>query len=66
MTLAAEEVRSYLEKLRVGQELRSLLTEHSLEVQASIRLKPLVEKGSLAADDIDMSARLESKDGDEE
>ena len=59
MTLAAEEVRSYLEKLRVGEELRALLTEHSLEVKASIRLKPLAEKGSLGPEDVDVAASLQ-------
>jgi uncharacterized UPF0146 family protein len=59
ITIAAQEVRGYLEKLRVGEELRSLLTEHSLEVSASIRLKPLVETGSLEADDVDVAATLE-------
>lgn len=58
LTLTAKEVRGYLEKLRVGEELRSLLTEHSLEIQASIKLKPLVEKGSLGPDDLDLEAEL--------
>ena len=39
--LVAKEVRMYLEKLRVGEELRALMTDHSLEVKASFRLKPL-------------------------
>ena len=39
--LVAKEVRMYLEKLRVGEELRALMTDHSLEIQASVRLKPL-------------------------
>jgi len=41
VTLVASEVRGYLNKLKVGEELRSLLTNHSLEVSASIRLKPV-------------------------
>lgn len=63
LTITAKEVRGYLEKLRVGEELRSLLTEHSLEVKASIRLKPLIEKGRLEADDIDVDAKLQPGDG---
>ncbi len=39
MRLVAREVRSYLQELGV----RELLTGHSLEVQLSLRLKPLVE-----------------------
>ena len=39
--LVAKEVRMYLEKLRVGEELRALMTDHSLEIQASVRLKPM-------------------------
>ncbi len=66
ITIAAEEVRGYLEKLRVGQELRSLLTEHSLEISASVRLKPLVETGSLEPADVDVDARLEPTDDDGE
>ncbi len=62
LTITAKEVRGYLEKLRVGDELRSLLTEHSLELKASIRLKPLVERGKLDADDVDVKASLEPKE----
>lgn len=39
--LVAGEVRGYLSKMKVGEELRNLLTHHSLEVTASIRLKPV-------------------------
>ena len=51
MTLVAQEVRSWLEKLEVDKELRRLMTEHSLEVKASFRLRSIVhvdagEKGS--------------------
>ncbi|MBJ94378.1 MAG: hypothetical protein CMP23_07835 [Rickettsiales bacterium] len=41
--LVAREVRMYLEKLKIGDDLRALMTEHSLEIQASFRLKPLAE-----------------------
>jgi len=46
--LVAKEVRMYLEKLRVGEELRALMTDHSLEIQASVRLKPLGGEGGEA------------------
>jgi hypothetical protein len=41
VTLVAGEVRGYLNKLKVGEEIRSLITDHSLEVSASIRFKPV-------------------------
>ena len=62
ITLAAEELRGYLEKLRVGDELRSLLTEHSLEVSASIRLKPLADRRELKPEDVKVDAKLAKKD----
>jgi hypothetical protein len=40
MTLLAKEVRSYVEKLRLGDELRDLLTDYTLEIRASIDLQP--------------------------
>jgi hypothetical protein len=39
--LVGGEVRSYLSKMRLGDELKNLFTHHSLEVTASIRLKPV-------------------------
>ncbi len=42
MTLVANEVRSYMEKLRVGEEITEFLTNHSLEL--SVSLKPLAPK----------------------
>jgi len=51
MTLVAKEVRGYMEKLRVGEELTKFLTEHSLEVQASISLKSLVPAAKGSAED---------------
>ena len=44
--MVAREVRLYLEKLRVGEELRGLMTDHSLEINASVRLKPLTQDDS--------------------
>ena len=62
VTIAAKEVRGYLEKLRVGEELRSLLTEHSLEINASVRLKPVVEGETPGPDDIAVDAKLKKKE----
>jgi hypothetical protein len=39
--LVGGEVRGYLSKMRLGDELKNLFTHHSLEVTASIRLKPV-------------------------
>jgi hypothetical protein len=41
--LLAREVRSYLEALELHKDLNHLLTNYSLEVNASIHLKPLPE-----------------------
>lgn len=40
--LIAKEVRGYVEALEVGQDLRDFLTNHSLEVKASIHLKKIL------------------------
>ena len=42
--LIAKEVRLYMDKFRIGEELRALMTDHSLEVHASVRLKPVPEE----------------------
>ncbi|HCP45178.1 MAG TPA: hypothetical protein DIU15_04005 [Deltaproteobacteria bacterium] len=39
--LIAKEVRLYMDKFRIGEEIRALMTDHSLEVHASVRLKPV-------------------------
>ncbi len=39
--LVAREVRSYLEALKWKEDLRDLLTGHTLEVNATLRLRPL-------------------------
>lgn len=39
--LVAREVRSYLEALKWKDDLRDLLTGHTLEVNATFRLRPL-------------------------
>ena len=38
------EVRNYLNALEIGKDVHNLLTNYSLEISASIHLKPLVEK----------------------
>ena len=38
------EVRNYLNALEIGKDIHSLLTNYSLEVNASFHLKPLAEK----------------------
>ena len=43
MTIVAREVRSYMEKLQVWPEVKSFMTSHALEVNASIRLKPVAD-----------------------
>ncbi len=39
--MVAREVRAYLEALELGEDIRDLLTNYSLEVNASFSLKPL-------------------------
>jgi hypothetical protein len=53
--MVAKEVRMYLEKLRVGEELRALMTDHTLEITTSLRLKPLPAKADAAAEPDDSS-----------
>ena len=42
--LIAREVRGYLEALELHKDLHHLLTNYSLEVNASVSLKPLAER----------------------
>lgn len=39
--MVAREVRHYLEELKIGEDVRELLTNYSLDVHASISLQPL-------------------------
>jgi hypothetical protein len=41
--MVAREVRSYLEALELHKDLHHLLTNYSLEVKASVHLRPLAE-----------------------
>ena len=41
--LVAREVRNYLDELRIMDDMKELVTSHSLEVRLSLNLKPLVE-----------------------
>ena len=39
--MVAREVRAYLDELKIKEDLRDLITNYSLEVHASVHLKPL-------------------------
>ncbi|MCB9681345.1 MAG: hypothetical protein H6733_07705 [Alphaproteobacteria bacterium] len=41
--MVAREVRNYLEELRLKDDLKELITGHSLEVKLSLSLKPLAD-----------------------
>lgn len=41
--MIAREVRSYLDALEIGDDLKDLLTNYSLEVHANLHLRPLRE-----------------------
>ena len=38
------EVRNYLNALEIGKDVHNLLTNYSLEISASVHLKPLADK----------------------
>jgi hypothetical protein len=42
--MVAREARHYLEELKIGEDIQELLTNYSLEVHASVSLKPLAGK----------------------
>lgn len=42
--MVAREVRHYLEELKLGEDLRVLLTNYSLDVHASVSLRPLADQ----------------------
>jgi len=63
--LVAKEVRMYLEKLRVGEELRALMTDHTLEITTSLRLKPLPDEDR-ASDGADKADKADEADGADE
>ncbi len=41
--MVAREVRTYLDELKLKDDVRDLMTKHSLEMHVSFSLKPLVE-----------------------
>lgn len=41
--MVAREVRTYLDELKLKEDMRDLLTGHSLEVKLSLSLKPLAD-----------------------
>ena len=43
--MVAREVRTYLEGLGLHDDIRHVMTNYSLDVQASFRLKPLASEG---------------------
>lgn len=47
--LVAREVRNYLEELKIKEDLLKLATSHSLELNLSVKLKPLAEAASKGA-----------------
>ena len=62
MTILANEIRSYIEKLKVGEEVRSFLDDYSLEIQASVRLKALTdEEKTEPAEPVSMEVALQPK-----
>jgi hypothetical protein len=42
--MVAREVRHYLQELKIGEDVRELLTNYSLDVHASVHLNPLGDK----------------------
>ena len=44
--MVGREVRTYLEALDIHNDVRQLLTNYSLEIKASVHLKPLVKEGA--------------------
>jgi hypothetical protein len=42
--MVAREVRHYLQELKLGEDLRELLTNYSLDVHASVSLQPLGDR----------------------
>lgn len=65
--MVAREVRHYLEELKLKEDIRDLITSHSLEVQLSLSLKPLAEHlGGSDKDEPSDEAPEDSSEDDEE
>lgn len=65
--LVAREVRSYLDELKLKEDLTRLLHSHSLEIKMSLSLKPLAEEpapGAPAAPPPPARARADDGDPD--
>jgi len=60
--MVAREVRGYLEALELHKDLRTLLTDYSLEVKASFHLKPLKEEPPSNDNEIEESTTKSSKE----
>ena len=63
--LLAKEVRGYLEAMEIHKDVNELLTNYSLEVSASFRLKPLNEQQKDAKKSEEISSE-EKEDKDED
>ena len=61
--LVAREVRGYLDALELHKDIRTLLTDYSLEVKASFHLKPLKEEPELATDAEDTESATDASKG---
>ena len=57
--LVAREVRGYLEALELHKDIRTLLTDYSLEVKASFHLKPLQEENEVSVPETTQSKSIE-------
>lgn len=63
--MVAREVRNYLDELKLKEDMRSLLTGHSLEVKMSLSLKPLADAAAPAPAPVEAPAEAdEPKDAD--
>lgn len=57
--MVAREVRAYLEALELKDEVKDLLGDYELEVNATFRLKPLLQEEADATDAVDEGADVE-------
>lgn len=64
--LIAKEVRLYMDKFRIGEEIRALMTDHSLEVHASVRLKPVPPEDRVSHTEDEPSPPADGAEPDED
>ena len=63
--MVAREVRTYLQELRVMDDLKDIMTSHSLELNVSMNLKPLadaMEKPSTDEEDLESDETSDAAD----